>query len=99
MTARVLRCPSAWLPTAVLAVLAANAAFLRAQAPTAAASDAEAGFRAIFNGRDLSGWDADRTCWSVREGAIVGECNPAQPPKHNTFCVWTAGEEIGRAHV
>ena len=50
------------------------------------------GFRSIFNGRDLTGWSADPTFWSVRDGAIVGACTPEKQPKHNTFCIWSDGE-------
>ncbi len=33
----------------------------------------EPGFRPIFNGYDLTGWEGDKRVWSVKEGAIVGE--------------------------
>ncbi len=59
-----------------------------AQAPAATAD----GFVPIFNGVDLSGWDADATFWSVQDGAIVGACSPEKQPKHNTFCIWKDGE-------
>jgi hypothetical protein len=29
------------------------------------------GFRAMFNGTDLSGWDALPSFWSVRDGALI----------------------------
>lgn len=32
----------------------------------------ETGFRPLFNGKDLSGWEGDTTLWSVDNGAIVG---------------------------
>ena len=50
------------------------------------------GFRAIFNGRDLAGWEGDSQFWSVRDGAITGECTPEKQPAHNTFCIWRDGE-------
>jgi hypothetical protein len=41
---------------------------------------AAAAARALFNGRDLSGWTAHaHGKWSVAEGAIVGVCDPARP--------------------
>lgn len=73
-----------FLPLAALLALADG----HAQAPAAV----EPGFRSIWNGRDLTGWSADPTFWSVRDGAIVGECTPERQPGHNTFCIWTAGE-------
>jgi type 1 glutamine amidotransferase len=56
-----------------------------------AAAD-EDGFKPIFNGKDLTGWDADTTFWSVQDGVIHGECTPEKQPKHNTFCIWRDGE-------
>lgn len=61
---------------------------VQGQSPTVA----ESGFQSIFNGRDLTGWSADPTFWSVRDGAIVGECTKEKLPKHNTFCIWEDGE-------
>jgi hypothetical protein len=79
----------AFLPFAALLALA----HATAQAPASQnPADADAGFRSIWNGRDLTGWSADPTFWSVQDGAIVGECTPEKQPKHNTFCIWTDGE-------
>ncbi len=36
------------------------------------ASAEEPGFRSLFDGKTLSGWDGDPRLWSVRDGAIVG---------------------------
>ncbi|QDV37308.1 family 16 glycoside hydrolase [Tautonia plasticadhaerens] len=32
----------------------------------------DAGFRPLFNGRDLSGWEGDSSLWSVEDGTLVG---------------------------
>ncbi|MBZ5606754.1 MAG: DUF1080 domain-containing protein [Acidobacteriia bacterium] len=48
----------------------------------------ETGFRAIFDGKSLSGWDADPDFWRVASGAIIGETKAAHQPKQNTFCIW-----------
>ena len=32
----------------------------------------EAGFTPLFNGKDLAGWEGDRTLWLVENGMIVG---------------------------
>ena len=48
------------------------------------AAAAEEGFRAIFDGKTLAGWDGDPRFWSVQDGAITGETtkeNPA-PAQH-----------------
>ncbi|MGQ9732031.1 MAG: 3-keto-disaccharide hydrolase [Candidatus Zipacnadales bacterium] len=51
----------------------------------------EEGFVAIFNGRDLTGWDGDPRFWSVKDGAIRGETSAENPAPHNTFCIWRGG--------
>ena len=60
---------------------------------TASADEA----KAIFNGKDLDGWEGNPLLWSVKDGAITGITppDPADPKKglikHNTFLVWKAG--------
>jgi len=60
------------------------------EAPAAAPPE-PAGMRAIFNGRDLDGWDGDARMWSVRDGAIRGETTEAIAARGNTFLVWRGG--------
>jgi hypothetical protein len=43
---------------------------------------AEAGFTPLFNGKDLAGWEGDRTLWLVENGMIVGR---SAGIKHNDF--------------
>jgi len=57
----------------------------------ALAQDVEPGFRSIFNGTDLTGWDGNRELWSVKDGAIVGQTTKEHPAKANTFLIWTNG--------
>jgi hypothetical protein len=57
----------------------------------AAESGAEPGFRSIFNGKDLSGWDGNPKLWSVKDGAITGQTTAENPAKGNTFLIWTNG--------
>lgn len=52
----------------------------------------ETGFKSIFNGRDLNGWDGDPKHWSVKDGAIVGETTKENPLRVNSFCIWKQGE-------
>lgn len=67
-----------------------------ALALTSMVASAEEG-RAIFNGKDLTGWEGNPELWSVQDGAITGttKADPADPKKsvlkHNTFLVWKAG--------
>jgi len=53
---------------------------------------ADEGFKPIFNGKDLSGWDGNPKLWSVKDGAIVGQTTADNPLKGNTFLIWTNGE-------
>jgi hypothetical protein len=47
--------------------------------------------KAIFNGKDLTGWDGDTKLWTVKDGAIRGESTKDNPCKSNTFLLYTAG--------
>ena len=50
------------------------------------------GFVALFNGRDLTGWEGDPNLWKVEEGAITGTCSGPDALPHNTFLIWRGGE-------
>jgi hypothetical protein len=52
------------------------------------ASAADAGFKNLFNGKDLSGWEGMGEFWSVRDGAITGVTTKEHQPAANTFLVW-----------
>lgn len=47
---------------------------------------AEEGFRPLFNGKNLDGWDGDPRLWSVRDGMIVGSTEKAKLT-HNEFLI------------
>src|SRR5262245_13295967 len=47
--------------------------------------------RALFNGKDLKGWDGDPRLWSVKDGALRGETTAENPAKGNTFIIWKNG--------
>jgi uncharacterized protein (TIGR03067 family) len=57
-----------------------------------AAAEPESGFKAIFNGTDLTGWEGLPQFWSVKDGAITGQTTKENPAKGNTFLIWKAGE-------
>jgi type 1 glutamine amidotransferase len=48
----------------------------------------EAGFKPIFNGKDLAGWDGNPKFWSVRDGAITGQTTDQNKTDGNTFLIW-----------
>jgi hypothetical protein len=50
------------------------------------------GFRSIFDGTSLQGWDGDPTFWRVEGGAIVGESTAQKVVAQNTFLIWRGGE-------
>jgi len=54
----------------------------------------EAGFKPIFNGKDLSGWNGNPQLWSVQDGVITGKSTKEHPLKGNTFLIWTNGTVV-----
>ncbi|MGI8991432.1 MAG: 3-keto-disaccharide hydrolase [Bryobacteraceae bacterium] len=50
------------------------------------AAFAEEGFKPLFNGKNLDGWDGDPRLWSVRDGMIVGSTEGV-PLQHNEFLI------------
>ena len=53
---------------------------------------AQAAGKALFNGKDLTGWNGNATFWSVENGVLQGKTTKENPTKGNTFLVWTNGE-------
>lgn len=51
----------------------------------------EAGFRPIFDGKTLSGWEGDPKYWRVEGGSLVGEITQDTLIKSNTFIIWRGG--------
>jgi hypothetical protein len=51
----------------------------------------ETGFKPIFDGTSLAGWEGNPTYWRVEQGAIVGEVTPDTLLKSNTFLIWRGG--------
>lgn len=61
-------------------------------APGPLAAETEEGFKPLFNGTDLSGWEGLPQFWSVQDGAITGKTTKENPTRGNTFLVWKGGE-------
>jgi hypothetical protein len=55
-------------------------------------ADPPEGFKSLFNGKDLTGWDGSKDFWSVQDGAITGETTKEKPTKGNTFIIWRKGQ-------
>ncbi|MFQ5733606.1 MAG: family 16 glycoside hydrolase [Planctomycetaceae bacterium] len=73
-------------------VLLLAASVVAANVKTVVAGDAEKGFRSIFDGKTLKGWDGNPKFWSVKDGTITGQTTKENPTKGNTFIVWTGGK-------
>jgi type 1 glutamine amidotransferase len=50
------------------------------------------GFKPLFDGKSLDGWEGDQNLWRVVDGAIVGETTAEKPISTNQFLVWKHGE-------
>lgn len=57
-----------------------------ADAPKSAPADT-GDLKALFNGKDLTGWDGDPRLWSVKDGAIHGETTAENTTSGNTFLI------------
>lgn len=61
--------------------------FFAALPAVAADTEAAPGWRTLFNGTDLTGWDGDPEMWSVRDGVIHGETTKERRANGNTFLI------------
>jgi hypothetical protein len=52
----------------------------------------EPGFRSMFDGKSLDGWEGDPKYWRVADGSMLGEITPETVIKSNTFIIWRGGE-------
>ena len=52
----------------------------------------EKGFKSIFDGKTLDGWEGDTKYWRVENGNLVGEITPETLLKTNSFMIWKGGE-------
>ncbi|MFZ4767130.1 MAG: 3-keto-disaccharide hydrolase, partial [Roseimicrobium sp.] len=56
-----------------------------------AACFGEDGFRSLFNGKDLTGWDGNPELWSVEDGCITGKTTGPEQLGYNQFLIWRGG--------
>ena len=54
---------------------------------------AEEGFKSLFNGKDLTGWEGRKEHWSVEDGAITGTTTKEAPAKGNNFLIAKDGDK------
>jgi len=62
---------------------------LRAREEPAPRAEPPEGFAAIFNGRDLGGWEGSPKYWSVADGCLTGKADGKLD--YNRFIVWRGG--------
>ena len=60
--------------------------------PTFTFAADELGFKPLFNGKDLTGWDGNPKFWSVVDGVIQGQTTKENPTSGNTFLIWRDGQ-------
>ncbi len=51
----------------------------------------DAGFKPLFNGKDLTGWDGNPELWSVEDGCITGKTTVVDQLPYNQFLIWRGG--------
>jgi hypothetical protein len=49
------------------------------------------GFRALFDGKSLDGWEGNARPWSVQDGVLVGEVSKDKPLFQDAFLSWKQG--------
>jgi len=59
---------------------------------SASAIAADAGFKPLFNGKDLTGWNGNPKFWSAKDGVIQGQTTRENPTQGNTFLIYTNAE-------
>jgi hypothetical protein len=79
-----------WLQCGLCAIVALALLATGAGVNPAVADDE--GFRAIFDGKTLEGWDGNPELWRVEDGTITGETTKEHPTKGNTFLIWRGGK-------
>ena len=87
------RCNDSFRLLAAACLLAASLCLARSTraADAPAVTPAERGFRSMFNGQDLRGWQGNTNLWSVEDGVITGRTTKETPAPHNTFLLWRGG--------
>ncbi|MBL9148239.1 MAG: DUF1080 domain-containing protein [Phycisphaerae bacterium] len=80
--------PSRRSPALVVALLSVAGVSCSPDAPPPTTVAAQA----IFNGRDLTGWDGDPNHWRVEDECLVGETTAERPIAHNTFVIYRGAD-------
>jgi hypothetical protein len=73
-----------------LLIASAMLPLLMAATPAMAADDE--GFKPIFDGKTLEGWDGNPKLWHIVDGVITGETTKENPAEYNSFLIWRGGK-------
>jgi hypothetical protein len=76
----------------LIAMVCAALAFRSSELFPAQAAEVEDGFRPIFNGRDLTGWEGKPGWWRVEDGAITSESTKEKPCPTAHYLMWRGGK-------
>jgi hypothetical protein len=74
---------------AFLASVATSAMVWGAEPQQPAAAN---GFKSIFNGKDLAGWEGAPGWWTVEDGALTSQSTPEKPCKECNYLVWKGSQ-------
>ena len=55
-------------------------------------ASAQDGFKPLFNGKDLTGWDGNPELWSIEDGCITGKTTGPEQLTYNQFLIWRGGK-------
>jgi hypothetical protein len=77
------------LVSVLLVTLALSASLACLSCP---AAETEAGFKSMFNGKDLTGWEGKSGWWRVENGAITAESTPEKPCPSAHYLMWRGGK-------
>jgi hypothetical protein len=58
----------------------------------ALAAEPETGFKSMFNGKDLAGWEGKPGWWRVEDGAITSESTKDKPCPTAHYLMWRGGK-------
>jgi hypothetical protein len=75
-----------------LAIFTVFCSVLLTAAKQSAAAEAEEGFKPIFNGKNLTGWEGEPGYWSVEDGALTGQTTKEHPLDHASYLFWRGGK-------
>lgn len=59
---------------------------------TLRAQELNPGFKSLFDGKTLNGWEGNTEYWRAQDGILIGEIPAGKPLTNNTFLIWKGGK-------